>query len=126
MSAFIVSSDHISALVSWAAANRVGVHTNPMWFVVDNKIATCNMLLSENVKSVNWRYRENEPVIPVEYTPPANPPSAVQVIKLCHCLAYQSCEHEAWEISLAKKILDAVIQTAIYKLPGYEAAHWSI
>ena len=126
MSAFIVSSRHISAIVAWAAANRVGVHTNPMWFVVDNEVATCNMLLEENVRSVNYRYQEEEPAIPVEYAPPERMPSAVQVIKLCQCLAYQSCEHPGWAGSMAEKLLDSVIQQAIFKLEGYEAAHWSI
>lgn len=126
MSAFICSDAHISAIVAWAAANRAGVHTNPMWFVVDNEVATCNMLMEENVESVNYRYRENEPAIPVEYTPPARMPSAVAIIKLAQCLRYQSCEHPGWESSLAKKILDEVIETAIFRLPGYEAAHWRI
>ena len=129
MSAFICSNLHISTIVNWAARNRVtAYYGNPTrtWSVRENEVATCNMLMEENVKSVNYRYRENEPAIPVEYVPPAYPPSAVQVIKLAQCLRYQSCEHPGWIGSAAEKLLGATIQQAISKLPGYEEAHWSI
>ena len=52
------------------------------------------------------------------------PFSAVQVIKACNCLDYQSCEHDGWEASEAKSFLDSLISAACHRLPGYDAAEW--
>lgn len=50
--------------------------------------------------------------------------SAVQVIKDCHCLDYQSCEVRDWESTWAKSAIDAIERVAVRSLPGYEEAKW--
>ena len=52
--------------------------------------------------------------------------SAVEVIKACHCFAYQSCEVSDWAGSWAKAACEAIESHAVRKLPGYQAAPWGI
>ena len=48
--------------------------------------------------------------------------TAMDIIKMCGSLEYQSCEHPEWEPSWAHEYLDRVVKAAIHKLPGYEQA----
>jgi hypothetical protein len=50
--------------------------------------------------------------------------NAVQVLKACNCLEYQSCEHPGWEASEAHAFLQALKDKAVRALPGYETARW--
>ena len=50
----------------------------------------------------------------------------IDVIKACHCQEYQSCEHDGWETSTAKAIVDAIEGAASRALPGYDDAPWEI
>lgn len=119
MSVFVCSENHLSTIVAWA--DRYGV-IRP----APTQPAVVNLLHEENVKSYNARYKEDNPVIPVENKIPKSWPSPIQVIKLCQCLAYQSCEHDGWGTSRAKVYLDQVIQKAISKIPGYDEARWDV
>lgn len=46
------------------------------------------------------------------------------VLKSIDCLEYQSCEHDGWKGSEARRILEAIRDCATKALPGYEAAPW--
>ncbi len=50
----------------------------------------------------------------------------VGAIKVAQCYRYQSNEHPEWEASDANKIVEMVIDGAISKLPGYDAAPWGV
>ena len=95
------------------------------------------ILITENIKSVCHRYNEDEAtyyfeelsadvtaadrahVKAIQFTP-------IQLIKLIHCLDYQSCEHPGWKDSLAKRMLDHLEAGLVYQIPGYEDAPWGI
>jgi len=128
MSAFIVSDTHINALVRYASRHNVrAFHGNPlaMFQVKDNEQAAAELLLAENVKSVNYRYRDNE-VMTITYDPGAPILTAIQAIKAAQCLRYQSCECDDFEESIAFKLIEAIIADAIPRLDGYESAQWAI
>ena len=130
MSAFIVNHNHINAIVRWACRNYVkSYHGNPTrtWAIAGREQETVELLYKENVKSVNYRYHDwgAEPD-KIVYNPFATDLTPVQVIKACHCLGYQSCEHDGWEDSDAKAILDDIEAAAVRALPGYEDAEWEI
>lgn len=128
MSAFIVSDTHINALVRYASRHNVrAFYGNPlaMFQVKDNEQAAAELLLAENVKSVNYRYRDNE-VMSITYDRGAPILTAIQAIKAAQCLRYQSCEHSDYEDSIAFKLIEAIIADAIPRLDGYESAQWGI
>jgi len=128
MSAFIVNHNHISALVRWACRANVSVYCGTPSRHLDipgNEQEICDLLLGENVTSFNYRYRQSveDRMIYDAFATSLRP---IDVIKACHCLEYQSCEHDGWEASTAKAIVEAVEAAAIRALPGYEAAAWEI
>ncbi len=128
MSAFIVSDTHINALVRYASRHNVrAFNGNPlsMFKVKDNEQAAAELLLAENVKSVNYRYRDNE-VMSITYDRGAPILTAIQAIKAAQCLRYQSCECDDFEESIAFKLIEAIIADAIPRLEGYESAEWGI
>lgn len=129
MSAFVVNSTHVSAIVRWACRANVTVYSgNPTRSLAisgrEQEIA--QILHNENVKSVNFRYHEVETPDHIVYDAFAASLNAVEVIKACHCLAYQSCEHEGWGSSFAKSIVDAIVAAATRELPGYDKAAWEV
>ena len=128
MSAFIVSDTHINALVRYASRHNVrAFYSNPlaMFQVKDNEQVAAELLLAENVKSVNFRYRDNE-VMSITYDRGAPILTAIQAIKAAQCLRYQSCECDDFEESIAFKLIEAIITDAIPRLNGYESAQWAI
>lgn len=129
MSAFIVSNTQINALVRFASTNGVSFYYGPTkqrFNVSGNEDAACQLLLDENVRSVNYRYGETTEADRIVYEIDAPCLTPVQIIKAAQCLDYQSCETDDWEDTMAKKFLDAIIQQAIVKLPGYDDAPWTI
>jgi len=128
MSAFIVSDTHINALVRYASRHNVrAFYGNPMaiFRVKDNEQETATLLLEENVKSVNSRYKDNE-VMSITYDFGTPVLTAIQAIKAAQCLRYQSCEHSDYEDSIAFKLIEAIIADAIPRLEGYDSAQWAI
>jgi hypothetical protein len=113
---------HISALVNATAQYQIDLprgYSPEEWFAV---------LVAENVVSLTARYgKRGTADLPKahRYTPgPALP--AIHVIKLAQSYDYQSCEHDGWSTSEAKRWIDNLIAGLIYALPGYDAAPWAI
>lgn len=128
MSAYIVTDTHINALVTWASSHKASAYyDNPgrSWFTYQNEQATSELLYIANVISVNYRYKLADPIGAITYKP-TGLHRPIEIIKLCNSLDYQSCEHPDWDDSLAKKLLDEIRRVAATKLPGYDAAPWSI
>ena len=48
----------------------------------------------------------------------------VDILKMCDCLEYQSCESDDWEQTLAFRLLNHIRRAAIRSLAGYEKAPW--
>lgn len=119
MSAFIVSTDHIDAIVTYAGTHGISRRS---------PTELGQILLTENAKSVASLYQEgmsNEGAAYVFRTF-TKPLSAVAILKACDCLEYQSCEHDSWADSIARSILDSIRVAAIKQLPGYADAAWEI
>ena len=142
MSAYVCSNAHIKALAIFAVRKSHGSMLVDPCYVdgakdLDGKyeevIATryAAILLAENVRSVRARYADDigdyeeieisksEVLMPKAFTP-------VTILKLCNCLAYQSCETEDWETTNAYKLLQQIKDAAIRLLPGYEQAPWGL
>jgi hypothetical protein len=127
MSAFIVTDTHINALVRYASRHKVGIyyqHSSRL-NTYDNEQAMAQILLDENVKSVNYRYGDSE-TMSINYDHGAPILTAIQAIKAAQCLKYQSCETPDYEQSIAFKFIEAIISDAIPRLNGYESASWAI
>lgn len=127
MSAFIVSNTQINALVR--AASRMGLsyrYAGQTRRIAGMEQETAEMLLAANYDSVNYRYKESNLPRAIVYAIDAPLLDAIKTIKLSNSLAYQSCEYPEWEASDAKAFLDTLIDWSINKLPGYDAAPWTI
>lgn len=148
MSAFVVCDSHISAILQ-AVFNATKRHTfsgmaNPWKYQDDEKAyhyvpfaladyqSQANVLMLENLRSVNWRYR-NSPHIEqqsmvgqVQLNLKAEPVSVLQALKLIDCLAYQSNETDDWYSTEAFKLLCKYREILIPCLEGYDDLKWSI
>jgi hypothetical protein len=128
MSAFVLSNEHIAAMMQATTPRYPG---NAFWYYHNNQGHYKNptdigqILMNQNYRSVNHRYSETEPTprfhnyAKKDYTP-------VEILKACDSYSYQSCETEDWDQTEAFAILQAIRSTAIGNLPGYEKAQWSI
>jgi len=142
MSAFVVSREHIRFLVGAAISQRIApghqfsyYHDGTQRVIrYENADKAGQMLWDENLASVRYRYDNPNPdelpgpvgedyifafrsSLATNYDP-------VHVIKACHCLEYQSCEHEWWDASEAKAFVDALRRSASHVLDGYDDAPW--
>jgi len=134
MSAFTVTNTHINALVRYASRHKITVfYDNKLGFQYGSKRLNVSaheqevaqLLLDENIKSVNYRYSETETGF-IEYDRGAPILTAIQAIKAAQCLRYQSCEHPEYDGSIAERLIEAIISDAIPRLEGYNEAHWAI
>lgn len=166
MSAFIVCRHHIDALVAvaffgpsgiaisphttWRPANWFDTEPPPdadmTWLEEHRRAAEphdahrlAEMLLLENVRSVNHRYPDSAALSGHVDDPPdwtaadATPlttrrcgsrPTPVEALKLLDCYEYQSCEHPQWRTSEARRFCDALRVRLIGYVPGYDEAPW--
>jgi hypothetical protein len=147
MSAFIVSHDHIDALLTFASMRNI--QGTVSYFVKETRkrvdITALNatevgrILLTENERSVYARYTDcgpgkgNAPGTLGEdaetYTFKPWPWNATltpaSILKACSCFDYQACETDDYRETLAYTIIDAIRHRAIASLPGYDdAAGW--
>jgi len=128
MSAWIVSKEHIDALVTAALKdNLYFYHNDGVHYVKTKKECDFigNELTKENYKSVNYRYSEDDkaPKYSYEYNGGWKP---IEIIKSCHCYGYQSCEHDGWKDSISHSFINALKESLIHELPGYDEAPWGI
>lgn len=151
MSAYIVSDNTIHAIVGFAWGNGYSPNvstvrdwpgtTTPHGYILlrDQCHRTTpsrigQLLLHENYLSVNYRYREDDQtprytfkrfdVFDIKGT--RRPLKPIDIVKLCDCLDYQSCEHPGWPDSWARDFLTRVKDVAMQTSPEYEAAPWGL
>ncbi len=126
MSAYVVSPDTIDYLVTAARVWRLaadGYLPSAVRDLTDTDLG--QILLSENVRSVNTRYNETDETPTYAYRPvPFDALSAVTVLKSVQCVDYQSCETDDWQTTIAHRVLKAIEAGAIAHLPGYRDAAW--
>lgn len=109
-----------------------------------HEVATyyANILYCENIRSVQGRYPDSNfddlpglihkpEMLEVEthecfeqYTDSRLTLKPVDILKMCACLDYQSCETDDWDKTLAYRLLQRIRLAAISLLPGYEDAPW--
>ncbi len=97
------------------------------------------MLVLENVRSVNHRYPDTGTLpgpndelaewataydTPLTALRRGRRPTAVEALKLVDCYEYQSCEHDGWRTSQARRFCDALRSRVVGFLPGYDEAPW--
>ena len=131
MSAFQVSPAHIIKVATYGASS------------IPQAVGIAHMLAAANAESVAYRYREDVLPHDIDYMAVRKAyhaeRSALEVVKLCDCLAYQCCEIPGWDMGYAKAMLDLIRQKALgdagypgwsgeaYRgLGGYMSADWSI
>lgn len=121
MSAFIVSKNHIDAMIS--SVRTEGIYLDDEQVKDRNRLG--QELVNQNYRSVNERYDEKDepPTYEFKMQYPLQP---VQVIKLCDCYDYQACETNDYRETFASKIVESIRHKAIRNLPGYENAPWGI
>lgn len=144
MSAFVVDKRHISAILDGANLAGLRYRSNFSWYYQgerhylrpENINETGQMLLDENIKSVSYRYEDSsltnlpgrvdaEYVIPYRHTQQKQF-SIIQYIKFVNCLDYQSCEHPDYKDSEAKCFMDALRESLVMCVPGYEESKWEL
>jgi len=145
MSAFMVSKSHINALVAVAYYGPAGAHSR-YWYAPyfhDHKLQRedldelGDMLVKENLSSIHARYPDtisnpdatpgpcnNYWLEPFQFADGSKRPNVVQALKLIACYEYQSCEHDEWERSAARRYCEGLRHALINCLPGYEEAPW--
>jgi hypothetical protein len=137
MSAFLVSENHINALVSTAIHGVVECEGNSQpWYHVYFDRVHVQQLNADNVglklwqecaASVSARYpKDPETISEYHFTAPARRLSAVAALKLIRCYEYQSCEHDGWESSASKQFCAGLTSAIIEHLSGYQCAPWGI
>lgn len=148
MSAYVCTNKTIAALALFASAiahGYGGIRVDPRY--VDDSIADTDrddlpmlyakLLFEENAKSVAYRYREEPETYDVAEMAKAIRDyrteqavkgylTPVEILKICNCVEYQSCEHPEWRESIACRLLQKVRDAAVRELPGYDDAPWGL
>ena len=96
-----------------------------------------DVLYQENIRSVRARYPDDKwddlpglcvkPIrVPVSAAHMARPDPLrpVDILKMCDCLEYQSCETSDYHGTTAATLLQAIRKAAISELDGYDDAPW--
>jgi len=149
MSAYVVHPEHIRVLV-WAGIHFTHPGSDLTWYVpnpeeviyqegvktqfgrtyrqLNRRTAETvgQLLLDENVRSVNYRYDEGETYIYKHDKPVHTNWSPVEVLSAIACYEYQACETPEWQYSEARTFCDALRSALVAKLPGYDKAPWGI
>jgi len=141
MSAYIVSENHIDALVHLALfgpINATNFHA-PYFSDPSRKLEVDTVdilgreMVSENYASAaaRYAYRDYAPAPPAYRFPKrllATPPAmtTVEALKALQCYEYQSNEHEGWKDSATRRFCDQLKDALIRTLPGYDPAPWSL
>jgi hypothetical protein len=130
MSAYVVDKTHIDALLTAGLTNPPAAyyHGDQRHEITHQTAGTIGaMLWAENVRSVNYRYQEDEWEQVYELTELDGTIKPLIVLKAISCYEHQSCEHPEWEQSEAHAFCRALQDRMIGQLPGYDdAPGWEI
>lgn len=122
MSAWIVSKEHIDALVTGLVRSGIAAPTG----LSPDQLGQA--LWAENHASVNARYGEEDSAPAYVHAVLDLPPAVL--LKQVHCYDYQSCEHGGWETSPANAwitTLDGLLSRVTSDTsPAYRDAPWGI
>lgn len=127
MSAWVVSTNHINAIVRFLEAAKPHLFANAGRHIIGGNLpaeeygnAIGKLLLAENVRSVNHRYNDHARPAKFVYDPAPPPVKPIEALKLIDCLDYQSCERDDWHKSKACLILNALKIDILRGLAGLD------
>ena len=154
MSAFTVSSEHVAVLVhaglwsplrplTWAVPTPDGelpIDGNayngiiPGWrpfsrarqLTAASADAVGQMLLDQNIASVNDTYNDDDLAIYTHQRPRSIHRQPVEILKAISCYRYQADATDNWSTSEAFHFCTVLETATIEKLPGWENAAWAI
>lgn len=129
MSAFVVNHSHIDVLVEYFLNNSL--YNGRAWdFDAMNPDEVGYILLRENIRSVNYRYKEHSRFTVYNYKKPYNTYSNFDIYNAVRCLSYQSCERKDWIKSNAYDITDRIEKDVLRKIlkshPDYDTLVWEL
>lgn len=132
MSAFIMPEEELNTIVSYFIHARQTVHGEGAWLKIGERYNYLNtetapevakILMDENIRSVRYRYGEDEQMsydsdYTFQYDPTAHKRPVGNIIGALDCLEYQSCETDdyhqsnAWDImnGLRKHLLKVIAE----------------
>lgn len=126
MSAFTLPDNHISAIIGYAVRhNAIGYAMFAIDMHYDRNPSPEQLreigqiLLDENYRSVNTRYREEEQTPRFIYNPRFENGKCLthkQVINAIRCYDYQSCETNDYNSSPAAKFVSSIKNSAVERL----------
>jgi hypothetical protein len=139
MTGFLVSTDHIDALLT--AGLAYGRDLGPLtWYypIPDGAQPECfdalahrltpgtaglvgAMLLAENARSMNFQLGRDDLEPPYLFRALPGRPDPIVVLKAITCLQSQSCAHPGWPDSEAFVFCDALHRMTVAMLPGWSA-----
>jgi hypothetical protein len=120
MSAWMVSDNHINALINFELRSKFSSIRDPQ--------AIGQLLVDQNVRSLVARYGKVDGqraahTFKFTDTPPLAP---VIILKQCDCYDYQAGETKDYQRTKAAKVIARIRSAAIDALPGYDDAPWGI
>lgn len=124
MSAYIVSDNHISVLVSYFVGRTphdglwLEVNGKYQYLNGDNAAEVARILYAQNVRSVDVRYGEENPAYyAFRYVPRAKDMySVAEIAGLIDCLEYQSCETRDYYATNAYHIVCLMRKALLHEL----------
>jgi hypothetical protein len=149
MSAFMVSKEHIAAMLHFLRyrskrEERVlriyGAKGGPVEVGPWNDDATWvkagQIMVEENRRALRHRYSNPSDMLDSDFSrrdwakaklvPAPRSLTPVEAIKAAQCFTYQCAEPDDYRETVAYHLADSVIDLAISLLPGYDAAPWSL
>lgn len=135
MSAYVVSDDHINALVTWAAnigpsqrGASYSYNESARVYFAGNEERSAAILYTANVESVNDRYADEAVSVGFKFKPYAKwtTLTPVVILKLCDCFDYQACEVKMYRNTIAAQMIEGIRSHAIGLLADYDAAPWGL
>lgn len=119
MFAYIVNDIHIATIVkNYAELSTLDAYDQQL---------VANLLMKENIRSVNYRCGENTEYTPCDMTEWRKVTPA-EALSLIDCLDYQSCETDSWKETLAYHLLTLMMRTfeRVQDSPQRSDKLWSI
>ena len=107
MSAYICNDSVFSTLGAFAALTT-GIDAQK----------AADMLKAENIRSVNYRYNDDEPVTPADMKECADNTNRAALLDMCSEYDYQSCECSDYPESAAGQLLERIRSNAVAYVPG--------
>ena len=130
MSAFIVDPSLINGILTFVSSDRDEVKVykdeTELSFKSEKDLQQmAQILMDENYRSVNFRYRSQDKPVAIEFKSKytlknGGRITSLEVLKACDCFDYQACETDDYTNTLAWKIIDTIRGNAIRRLSGYD------